>query len=364
MSKGKKTELFDYQPSNPRDPKMPTLTVDFDEQQVEKETESWNPESNFESSTKKEVESKKPEVIGSNNKAKQGAKSIIDRLKAIKDEAEGKPKEKEGPSELVMPDPNSENRLYAGYRPSASSASPVKRDAQTLIKNSHKQAREKLKPQEIEKIVKFFKHKVVKINRTEVVLKNNKYGFEIYNNNVDGRWWVAATCHEELWNPRKQNYISFWSGNTFIGYGQATLKETLEKAEELMNYGRTGNIIWKDFAVDWNEKGNRFIASNTARKFTWKEYQKIVKWYDENKIWILVKQQGVVDYEDLMNETKAKKARGEKINPMTSVQAKLLDPPRKAQFLFGYPVKDPKYKGEDYANPENKLYEIGFAYAE
>ncbi|AHI53140.1 RNA-binding protein [Spiroplasma culicicola] len=382
-------DLFKYKPSNPRDPKMPSLTLELSDDIGFSNSTNNNEEfeDNFKSSTRtiaieESIDSQNPKtsfmdfqpdrteelLTNGSKKKKSGAQSLIAKLKQQvleKEENETKTKESdEGQTTVVMPDPNSENRLRFGMRPSLAPKSKVQIDAKTKMLNVNRESRQKLTEAQVKKIVNEFKYKVVKITKTEVILKNSKYGFEIYFNNVDNRWWVTALCFEEIWNPKKTIFVSFWSGNTFIGYGHPTLEETINQAHDLMEFGRTGDIVWKDFVTGWNEKTNRFIAGDVAKKFEFKEYQKIIKWWESNKIRILVKQDNVRDYEDLMNETKAKRAAGEAINPLAGIQAKLLDPPRRAQFVFGYPVRNPKYKGKEYDKPENKLYEIGFAYAE
>ncbi|AOG60683.1 hypothetical protein SHELI_v1c07340 [Spiroplasma helicoides] len=395
-SKKHNNEIYDYKPSNPKDPKIPDLFLESEDLANEESNHEF---ADFKTSTKtidlSEKEIKKSyslyDITATDNnedyaKSKSDAKSLIDRIKnAQRESIENNQQEiiyennpETGTSDFmnsqensettptenktVMPDPNSKDRLFSTYRiDQALPRSPFK-DAKTRIEEASRNSRERISKQDIETIVNTFRHKVVKTTKYEVVLKNTKFGFEIYNNSSDGRWWVATVCFEEIWNPRKASFITFWTGNTFIGYGMPTLETVINKTHELMNNGRTGRVVWKDFVCDWDEKHNRLIASDTPKQFSWKEYQKIVKWWETNKIFILVKQKDVKDYEDIMNEVKEKKQRGERVNPLISLQSKLVDPPRRAQHLYGYPVENPDYKGMDYLNPENKLYEIGFTF--
>ncbi len=351
MNDFKKNKLYDYQPSNLNDHKMPKLEKDI------VVSNNINKESKNEHNSDEVVSNKLD-----NSKAKELIANIKKQAELSHEESDNNPEQ----SKLVMPDPNSNDRLikYGSYKVAYEAKVPDYRNSQKIVKDSKKEARENLQKKDIDVIVNTFKHKVIKINKTEVVIKNNKYGFEFYKNSFDRRWWVTAIVFDEIWNPKKEAYLSLWSGNAFVGYGENTLDEVISRAHTLTTSGRTGNIVWRDFVISWNEQNNRFLAGDKPTQFTFKEYQKIIKWWDANKIRIHVKQEKIKDYEDLMNETKLKKAKGEFVSPMVAIQAKLLDPPRKAKYIFGYPVKKKDYKGKDYANPENKLYEIGFAFNE
>ncbi|QGS52172.1 hypothetical protein [Spiroplasma tabanidicola] len=371
MDDKKNKKVADFKPSQEFDPKRPTLTLDesidldedktnytktYDRFDLNNDTETNN------SPIKTNEEDQTQNQNLENNK--NDAKSIIARLKRQLEEKEQRDEQLEKGGKVVMPDPNSENRLYGRPKANFEDYTKVFKDPKTKLRDASRHARDNFTQEEIDKIVETFTYKVVKVTKKEVVLKYSKYGFEFFKNNSDGRYWVSTLIFEEVWNPRKYSYITYWNGNTFIGYGNKTLDECIQKAKDLTVSTRTGDVVWKDFVIDWNQKNNRFIVGDTPKKFTWDEYRKIVKWWDENKIWILVKQEKVRDIEDLMNETREKKAKGERVSPLASIQAKLLDPPRRAQGVHGYPVQDPKYKGKDYIKPENKLYEIGFTYVE
>ncbi|QBQ07969.1 hypothetical protein SGLAD_v1c07700 [Spiroplasma gladiatoris] len=360
-------KLTDYKPNNPNDPKMPSLKEDVKEtkENIKEElvNERYLEENDF--TVKNEVvKNEKQETLSNsqNEESKSDAKSIIARLKQQNEEREKRTEKEKTGSKVVMPDPNSEDRLYGRYKPDLAAINRFLRDPRTKLRDASRHARDNFTQEEIDLIVNTFTYKIVKISKKEIVIKYSKYGFELFKNHADGRYWVSTVSFEEVWNPKKFSYITFWNGNTFIGYGNKTIEECITKTKQLMASGRTGDVVWKDFVTGWSQQNNRFIAGDVPTKFTWNEYKKIIKWWDENKIWILVKQEKVKDYEDLMNETRQKKASGQKVSPLVSIQAKLLDPPRRAQGVHGYPVENPDYKGNDYSKPENKLYEIGFTF--
>ncbi|WP_339020515.1 hypothetical protein [Spiroplasma endosymbiont of Atherix ibis] len=358
--------IYNYKPLNPGDPKIPSFY-----QEISNETISSLYESNFhfESSINKfSVEKNKNDsevLIEGLEDKKENASSIIARIKELNELKDSTKTEDEiVTSEVIMPDPTSELNLFNIIRSNKyRSMENINKTKQTIQK-TRKEVRMKLTEKEVKKILNTFKIKVIKITQKEVVIKNSKYGFEIFKKISDNRYWVVASCFEEIWNPKKINYFNLWNGNAFIGYGFHEFDEMIEKTKNLMTKGKIGNIIWRDFVIGWNKEKNRFYAADKPTQFTFEEYKKIVKWYKENKIWILVKQTKVKDIEDLMEENRLKRKNGEKLSAMSTIQAKLLDPPRKASLVFGYPVNNPKYKGKEFANPENKLYEIGFAFTE
>src|SRR5699024_8502283 len=91
--------------------------------------------------------------------------------------------------EFVMPDPNSADALREtrsmqyklDYTKKRQDAIKLKiRGLQDIIRTN-------LDPKDVKKILNKFKHLVIKINKTEVILKSAKFGFEIYFNNADMR---------------------------------------------------------------------------------------------------------------------------------------------------------------------------------
>ncbi|AKU79470.1 hypothetical protein [Spiroplasma turonicum] len=348
-----KKDFSQYKPKNPNDPKMPTLG----DEKVEKPV--TNDFVNNNSSNYSNTNTSTSEPFFNNSKAL----GILNSLKKNLEQKDEKDEKNE--SRLVLPDPESELNIVNQLRNRGSIKNrALQQNTKDKIKTLREDHRLHLKEQEIELIKSTFKEKVIKVNRNSIVLKNSKFGFEIYKNNVDKRYWVVAICFEELFNPQKITYTNLWTGGAFIGYGYDDLDLTLNKTLNLFKTGRTGNIYWKDFVVDWSKETNRFITDEEPKKFTYTEYKKIIDWYSKNKIRICVKNKNKKDYEDLMFEVKQKRANGEFVSPMVALQAKMIDKPRKASYIFGYPVLNPNYKGKDFVKPENKLYEIGFAFTE
>ncbi|ALD66697.1 hypothetical protein [Spiroplasma cantharicola] len=363
--------IYNYQPLDPHDPKMPSLTktpssyektqtLDLNEH---KSTKEPTQELVFESDKPKKKSSEV--IIEGLEDSKKSASSIISKLKKQNEITQTTELEPElVTNDFVFPDPKSELNILNSFAHKRMTSYKELNETKARIKMSRGEVRIKLTQEEIQLVLNKFKAKVVKVTQKEVVLKNNKYGFEIYRNGSDKRYWVVATCFEEIWDPKSTNYMNLWTGNSFTGYGFHNFNETLEQTETMMTKGKTGWIMWKDHVIDWNKDTNRFYSGSEPKQFSYNEYKKIVKWYKENKIWILVKQEKVKDIEDLMEENKEKRRRGEKIPALSTIQEKLLQPPRKASLVYGYPVANPNYKGKDYVKPENKLYQIGFAYSE
>lgn len=370
--KNKINDLYKYQPSNPLDPKMPSLKTDLSEYITntnDKESDSFkfNDVLNNEGETlsnnfkKSNQNTKQPILIkdlsiqtSDQNITNNGADNNVINLDSENFKLA---------ANTVMPDPNSQNSLLKKTTSKRiyGEILSYKNVKQKMI-DLRKDVRKVLLKDEIEQIVKKFKHRIIKISTKSVIIKEKKYGYEFYKNNTDGRYWVAALKFEEPFNPKDKQYLTFWRGNSFIGYGLKTLTECLNKAEELFTTGVTGNVFSRDYVINWLEEKKRFITAGEPKSFTWKEYQKIINWYKLNKIWIHVKEQKVKDYEDIMEEIKQKKLKGELISPLLTLQTKLIDPPRKAINIYAYPVNKPEYKGDEYVKPENKLYQIAFSF--
>ncbi|AGR41485.1 hypothetical protein [Spiroplasma taiwanense] len=364
--KNKRNEIFDYKPSNSKDPRIPSLDINKTEPQELENKEvkvKINKINNEQLNEDLKIDnSKAKNLIQKLKESSNFVKNPLSNSNEIKNQVHEENLETQ--SKLILPDPNSDLNILNSFSKKREKSVNLINKTQEVMKTLKNEPHIKLTEEEKIKIMKNFKYKIVKVTNREILIKNSKYGFEIHHNNTDKRYWVITICFEELWNPRKINYINLWSGNSFIGYGFNTLDQCIEETKKLMVSGKTGNIIWKDFVVDWNKETKRFIVADKAKKFTYEEYKKIVKWYHENKIWILVKQEKIKDYEDIMQEAKEKRKNGEQLSPLFEIQAKLIEPPRKANYIFSYPVENPKYKGKDYENPENKLYEIAFGFSE
>ncbi|WP_339030365.1 hypothetical protein [Spiroplasma endosymbiont of Cantharis nigra] len=374
MSNKDLKNIYNYQPLDPHDPKMPSLTktesvndnyetINIEEKDIVSKDRTQ--ELIFESERPKKVKVESEAIIEGLEDNKKSASNIISKLKRQNEITKTTELDEELVThDFVFPDPKSDLNILNSFAHKRMTSYNQLNETKARIKMSRGEVRLKLTENEIQLILNKFKAKVIKVTSKEVVLKNSKYGFEIYRNSSDKRYWVAATNFEEIWDPKSNNYMNVWTGNAFTGYGFHDFNETLKQTDTMMTKGKTGWIMWRDHVIDWNKDTNRFYSGSEPKKFTYDEYKKIVKWYKENKIWILVKQEKVKDIEDLMEENKDKRRKGEAIAPIATIQAKLLQPPRRASLVYGYPVDNPSYKGKDYVKPENKLYQIGFAFSE
>lgn len=380
----KKNKLYDYQPSNPDSSKMPNLKGESEVVTAVEKTTPIEVEK-VEAPTPQPSDS---EPIVKPNEAKSAAQSLIAKLKAQNEPQQAIQTPQETPTQryvkavdknvldseaenfevmpnVVMPDPNSEDCLQKRkYNYKVNDEVLPYKDVRGTMKRLQKDVRANLTEQDTQAIIKKFAHKVIRVNKKEIVIKHTKFGYKFYKNNNDQKWWVVALKFEEPFNPKDPKYITFWSGNSFIGYGFTTLEECLNKADNLILGGRTGDIVCRDYVVRWNKERDRFIAGENPTSFEWKEYQKIIKWYENNKIRIHVKDEKVKDQEDLLLELREQKAKGIAVNPLTTLRSKMLEAPRKAVNIFGYPVKDPHYKGKEITKAENKLYQIAFSFTE
>jgi hypothetical protein len=267
-----------YKPKNPNDPKNPFANDEFfdvpsrDVEVVTKRAKPSKERSQFdlkanESNQTLELETLKSRVSSILRKNTANSNMVIDENNPASLEFLDKEERKFG--EFVMPDPDSANNLKAMRTTEYKLEYNKKHQEEVRLKIRGLQdvIRTKLEQDDIDTIVQAFQHNVIKVGKTEVILKAAKYGFEIYYNNADERWWI-------------------------------------------------------------------------------------------------VKKEGMKDSEDLMLEIRDKRKKGEKINPLAGVQAKLLEPPRKPNFITAYPVANPGYDGDDYTDPKNKLYQIGFTFYE
>ncbi|AHI54024.1 hypothetical protein SSABA_v1c06220 [Spiroplasma sabaudiense Ar-1343] len=221
----------------------------------------------------------------------------------------------------------------------------------------------KFTDKQIKTIFHEFKEKVISATPKLVILKDRKFGYELFIDGSNNRFWVNALEFQEPINLKSPKYKHVWQGNSFIGYGFVEFEDFINKVHNLMSKGKTGVNLFRDYVVDVNFDRNRFISSNHDFKlFTYEEYVKIEKWYVKNKINIMIKIAGQKDIEDLNDEIKMQNKDKSKTTALQVIQAKLLLPPRRCRFLVVMPCLNPKYKGKNFANPENKLYKIGFLF--
>lgn len=372
-------KLASIKPKNPTDPKNPFANEPQAQNSLDDLIESRPKENDFKASKKEvgqfvfdknettqtlEQEALKSKALSILRKSKTDDRKVIDEnnpesMKFLENEVRTF-------GEYVTPDPDSAD-VFRQTRSNEYQLKYAKQHQEAVklkIRGLQDVIRTPLEAKDVRKLLQEFQHYVIKIAKTEIVLKSAKYGFEIYYNNADNRWWIVTLKFDEPYDPKKLNYITYWVGNTFIGYGFKTMTQLIDKAREMLTRGRTGFVAWRDHLVSFNEKTNRIHTNNEPVALNFKEYKKFVAWFKKNKIWIMVKRDGMKDSEDLMIEVREQRKRGEKVSPLVGVQAKLVEPPRKPNFLTSYPVPDPEYKGQDFEKPENKLYQVGFAFNE
>gem|GEM_PF-5390754 len=198
--KNKVSDLYKYQPSNPLDPKIPSLKTDLSEYITntnDKESDSFK----FDNVLINEDET----LLNNFKKPNQNTKqpilikdlSIHTSYKNIKNNVDDKNNnvinlDSENfklAASTVMPDPNSQNSLLKKTTSKRIYGEIIsyKNVKQKMI-DLRKDVRKVLLKDEIEQIVKRFKHRIIKISTKSVIIKEKKYGYEFYKNNTDGRY--------------------------------------------------------------------------------------------------------------------------------------------------------------------------------
>lgn len=358
MDDQKKAKTSNFKPANPSDPKMPSLKTSLDNTNAVWEEKTQDDNDVYMTNNRELNETKKTALAWL--RSAQTDDNVINEL-----DPETYPDLIEPTGKKILPNPYSLEKLDSNRINQMNRQRNIdsQNDIKIRIRSMHDIVRNNLTEEHVKLICDTFKEKVIKVTKKEVILKYSKYGFEFFYNNSDNRFWISTITFDEPFNPKKLQYLTLWIGNTFLGYGFKDLKMTIEKAKEMMIRGRTGNILWKDYLIEYSSEKNRIVSGNQPLQMTYEEYIKFQKWFMTNKIWIFVKRSGNIDAEDLMIQTREQKRSGQKVNPLAGLQSKMLDGPRKAHYIYGYPVKKPNYKGDDYVNSKNKLYEVGFTYS-
>ncbi|WP_342268674.1 hypothetical protein [Spiroplasma endosymbiont of Aspidapion aeneum] len=320
---------------------------------------------------------------------KNGAnKNILNMLSSIRENEEGKvEKYKEGFEEnivnldkrkvnengYIIPDPSSTSKIttYREFYNRSVNSSPQSflnrslshgRPGAASLGSAKSESRRTLTKKEIEFLISKFGTKVIKITKYEVILKHLKYGYEIYFNINDNRWWVVALVFNEPYDCSTLKAIKFttlWSGSSFIGYGMNSLEEVYEKTELLFKTGRTGNIVIREYLYDYNIKTKRIYVYDEPKVLTYEEYKTFSSWFRKNRIDIFLKTYGKQDAEDLEQINYENKKKG--IQDARAVLGmKFAIMPRKSNYIFAYPVPNPKKSKSDLWKPENKFYQIAF----
>jgi hypothetical protein len=191
-----------YKPKNPNDPKNPFANDEFfdvpsrDVEVVTKRAKPSKERSQFdlkanESNQTLELETLKSRVSSILRKNTANSNMVIDENNPASLEFLDKEERKFG--EFVMPDPDSANNLKAMRTTEYKLEYNKKHQEEVRLKIRGLQdvIRTKLDQDDIDTIVQTFQHNVIKVGKTEVILKAAKYGFEIYYNNADERWWIV-----------------------------------------------------------------------------------------------------------------------------------------------------------------------------
>jgi hypothetical protein len=197
-----------YKPKNPNDPKNPFANDEFfdvpsrDVEVVTKRAKPSKERSQFdlkanESNQTLELETLKSRVSSILRKNTANSNMVIDENNPASLEFLDKEERKFG--EFVMPDPDSANNLKAMRTTEYKLEYNKKHQEEVRLKIRGLQdvIRTKLEQDDIDTIVQTFQHNVIKVGKTEVILKAAKYGFEIYYNNADERWWIVTLQFEE-----------------------------------------------------------------------------------------------------------------------------------------------------------------------
>jgi hypothetical protein len=197
-----------YKPKNPNDPKNPFANDEFfdvpsrDVEVVTKRAKPSKERSQFdlkanESNQTLELETLKSRVSSILRKNTANSNMVIDENNPASLEFLDKEERKFG--EFVMPDPDSANNLKAMRTTEYKLEYNKKHQEEVRLKIRGLQdvIRTKLDQDDIDTIVQAFQHNVIKVGKTEVILKAAKYGFEIYYNNADERWWIVVLKKQE-----------------------------------------------------------------------------------------------------------------------------------------------------------------------
>ncbi|KAJ3628666.1 hypothetical protein Zmor_003992 [Zophobas morio] len=190
-------------PKNPNDPKNPFANIEQEIFSSPEVNERQEPTSNKYLASKKEVnsfvfdrnettqtleqEALKSKALSILKKSKTDDRKIIDEnnpesMKFLEEEIRTF-------GEYVTPDPNSTHkfRQTQGSEYQLTYAKKHQEAVKLKIRGLQDVIRTPLQERDVKKIVNEFQHYVIKISKTEIVLKSAKYGFELYYNNADNR---------------------------------------------------------------------------------------------------------------------------------------------------------------------------------
>ncbi|WP_342255510.1 hypothetical protein [Spiroplasma endosymbiont of Poecilobothrus nobilitatus] len=210
---------------------------------------------------------------------------------------------------------------------------------------------------EINSIVTAFKHLVCKIKKDAVVIKHQKFGYELFRSKADDKYWAYALTFTEPLNPLKPIYKHHWIGNAFIGYGYDTLEETINQTFKMMEQGPTAQTNFRDYLTSWDEEKDRILLGWEEKEWSFEKYQKFQRWYEKNKVKIMAKQIGVKDAEYYNKEINDKNNR----SGLAVLLGKMQDPPKRPRSMAVVMRETAKTK-EKWDDPKTKKYLVGFMY--
>lgn len=224
----------------------------------------------------------------------------------------------------------------------------------TKLNLNNKNVKDKLSEQDQKIIENHFKHLVLVKAKDNIIIKDTRYGFELFKSKLDHKYWVYAIKFQEPLNYQKPKYQHVWISDAFIGYGEEQLKALILKVENMMQSGPTGNTHFRDYLVGYDPFKQRIFLDYEPKEWNFKEYDKFQKWFDKNRIKIMAKSKGQLENDDFKNKPKIG------INVLLS---KLQDPLKRPKGIVTYFTKGKK-TDNDWYHPESKKYIVGFLYVE
>ena len=208
---------------------------------------------------------------------------------------------------------------------------------------------------EKQQFIDAFKDLVILIKKDCVVIKHEKFGYELFKSKSDDKYWSYAITFTEPMDPIKPIYKHHWVGNAFVGYGFETIDQTIARTFKMMEQGPTANTQIRDYLVGWDEKKDRIILGWEEKEWSYHDYVHFQKWFKKNKVRIMAKQEGVKDTEDYNKESNK--------TALTVLLGKMQDPPKRPRSMVTI-MRKTKETQKDWANPMTKRYIVGFLYVD
>ncbi|WP_425380392.1 hypothetical protein [Spiroplasma endosymbiont of Stenodema calcarata] len=226
-----------------------------------------------------------------------------------------------------------------------------------ILKLKQAKLKAPLSVNEIETIVKSFKHLVCKISKDAVIIKHEKFGYELFRSKADNKYWSYAVTFTEPMDPLKPIYKHHWIGNAFIGYGYDSLTETIERTFKMMTQGPTSQTNFRDYLDSWDEGKNRIFLTWEEKEWDFEKYLQFQRWYKKNRIKIMAKQVGVKDAEDYNKESNEESKR----TGLSVLLGKMIEPPKRPRAM-AVAIRETEKTGKQWDDPKIKNYLVGFMY--